>query len=461
MKIGFIAMSGVRAHNEELTELGLTLPGFVERNKVIASLPSLGLLTLAGMTPDTIDVEYTDVEDVNKVHDLPGEYDLVAISSYSAQIREAYELADRYRAVGTRVILGGLHVTALPQEALVHADSVVIGDGELSWPQLLHDFENDQLRTSYGSCATAFDLAEAPMPRFELLDPENYNRLTVQTSRGCPYDCEFCAASIRLSPGYRVKPVDKIIAEVRRIKEIWPKPFIEFADDNTFASKAHGKEMLRALAPEGIRWFTETDVSVGRDPELLSMMRDAGCAQVLIGFESTTREGVTGIETGSDWKARQYDSYFSSIERIQSHGISVNGCFVLGLDGSGEDSFRNVVTFARDSGLYEVQITIQTAFPGTPLYERLRDSGRLIQEEAWELCTLFDVNFVPDRMSVADLENGFRWLAEQIYSDEATSERRRLFRERLRDVLRSEQVARRKSNEPQVDPDHVRGGGPV
>ena len=149
MKLGLIAMSGVRAHNKELTELGLTLPGFIERNKIIASLPSLGLLTLAGMTPKDIDVEYLEVEDIEKVDDLPGDYDVVAISSFSAQIKEAYELADRFRAAGTRVLLGGLHVTARPDEALRHADSIVIGEGEPMWPELVSDLKRHQLRNYF------------------------------------------------------------------------------------------------------------------------------------------------------------------------------------------------------------------------------------------------------------------------------------------------------------------------
>ena len=434
MKLGLVAMSGVRAHNEELTRLGLTLPGFVERNKTIASLPSLGLLTLAGLTPDDVDFDYVEVEDLNELDGLPGDYDVVAISSFSAQMKEAYALADRFREAGVTVILGGLHVTALPDEAQQHADCIVIGEGEPVWPQVIKDAKRKQLSRRYDSRATPFNLGSSPMPRFELLDPDRYNRITVQTQRGCPFDCEFCAASIRLSPVYRVKPVERVIAEIRRIKEIWPKPFIEFADDNTFVNRKHAKAMLRALAREDIRWFTESDISLARDNELLALMRDSGCAQVLIGLESTSLAGLHGIEQKSDWKAKQIDSYASAIERIQSHGISVNGCFVLGLDGTGPESFENVRDFVRVSGLHEVQITIQTAFPSTPLYERLKREGRILQDGAWELCTLFDVNFRPDGMSVQELEQKFVWLAKELYSSEAAGARRRAFIGQLREL---------------------------
>jgi len=427
MRLALIAMSGLRAHNEELTRLGLTLPGFVQRNKTIASLPSLGLLTLAGMTPPDIELAYFEIEDLASFEGLPGDFDAVAISSFTAQIKQAYELADRFRSAGTRVILGGLHVTARPDEALQHADSIIIGEGEPFWPKLVEDLKNGRLQPVYDSRATPFDLAESPMPRYELLDPERYNRLTVQTQRGCPFDCEFCASSIRLSPLFRVKPVEKVIAEIRRIKEIWPTPFIEFADDNTFANKKHGKKLARALIAENVPWFTETDISVARDKELLALMRDSGCAQVLIGLESPSRSGLTGIEQKADWKAGQLDFYREAIARIQSYGITVNGCFVLGLDGTGPESFREVFDFVKDSGLYEVQVTIQTAFPGTPLYDRLQQSGRLIDETAWELCTLFDVNFRPDGMTAKELEDNFLWLVKELYSEEATTARRAKF----------------------------------
>jgi len=420
-------MSGLRAHNAELTRLGLTMPGFVERNKTIASLPSLGLLTLAGMTPDDVELGYFEVDHLADFDGLPDDYDTVAISSFSAQMKDAYVLADQFRAAGVRVILGGLHVTARPDEALAHADSIIIGEGEPSWPQLIGDLKRDDLQRIYDSRATPFNLADAPMPRYDLLDPEKYNRLTVQTQRGCPFDCEFCAASIRLSPLFRVKPVDKVIAEIQRIKEIWPNPFIELADDNTFANKKHAKRLVRALIPEDIKWFTETDISVARDPELLAMMRDSGCAQILIGLESPTQAGVSGVEQKSNWKAKQFDSYYSAIDRIQSYGITVNGCFVMGLDGTGPESFQQVLDFVRESGLFEVQVTIQTAFPATPLYDRLKKSGRIIDETAWELCTLFDVNFHPDGMTAKELEDNFLWLVQELYSAEATKARKSSF----------------------------------
>src|SRR5262245_12618879 len=299
-KIGFIAMSGIRAQNEELLKLGLTLPGFVERSKVIASLPSLSLLTLAGMTPPQFQIEYREIAELRQASELPDDYDLVAITSLSAQIFDAYGVADRYRQMGIPVVMGGLHVSSLPDEAKDHCTSVVIGEGEPLWPQVLEDFERGSLQPFYASSQSGmFDLSHAPMPRFDLLDPEKYNRITVQTSRGCPHKCEFCASSILLTARYKLKPVEKVLAEIRAIKSIWPRPFIECADDNSFVHRPHAKVLLRELAKEDLRWFTEADLRVSEDDELLKLMRDSGCQQVLIGFESPRRASLDGVETNA------------------------------------------------------------------------------------------------------------------------------------------------------------------
>jgi radical SAM superfamily enzyme YgiQ (UPF0313 family) len=430
-RIGLIAMSGVRAHNAELTALGLTLPGFVDRNKIIASLPSLGLLTLAGLTPDKFHVSYHEIADLKTLPELPVDFDLVAISTFTAQFYEACDVADYYRAKNIPVVMGGITATSLREQAKEHCTSVVIGEGELLWPELLADFERGVLKPFYAT-NREFDLADAPMPRFDLLNPEKYNRLTVQTSRGCPHKCEFCASSILLTPRYKVKPVEKVIAEIREIKKIWPRPFIEFADDNSFVHRKHYKKLLRELAKENVRWFTEADVRVAEDDELLALIRDSGCQQILIGLESPSRTSLYGIETKSNWKLRQKDYYKTAIEKIQSYGITVNGCFILGLDGDTRDVFADVLAFVRDSALYEVQVTFMTAFPGTPLYARLKNEGRILRDRAWELCTLFDINFQPKNMSIAELQSGFLGLVKQLYSAEETQTRRSQFKRMLK-----------------------------
>jgi radical SAM superfamily enzyme YgiQ (UPF0313 family) len=432
-RIGFIAMSGVRAHNAELTKLGLTLPGFVDRNRIIASLPSLGLLTLAGLTPETFAVEYHEIADLRKLSELPVHFDLVALSTFTAQLKEAYDVADFYRAKGISVVMGGLTVSSLHDEAREHCTSVVVGEGEPIWPEVLRDFESGHLKPLYAQSPPGrFALRDAPMPRFNLLDPGKYNRLTVQTSRGCPHRCSFCASSILLTPHYKVKPVEKVIAEIREIKKIWPRPFIEFADDNSFVDRDHYKQLLRELAKENVRWFTEADVRVAADDELLGLMRDSGCQQVLVGLESPRPASLDGVELKNNWKLRQQEFYRAAITKIQSYGITVNGCFILGLDADTPEVFDDVLQFVRDSGLYEVQVTFLTAFPGTPLYAQLKREGRIIRDQAWELCTLFDINFRPKSMTVEQLQAGFLSLVKRLYSAAETAGRRQQFRQRLK-----------------------------
>ncbi|NQT11938.1 MAG: B12-binding domain-containing radical SAM protein, partial [Planctomycetes bacterium] len=406
-----------------LLRLGLTLPGFVERSKAVASLPSLGLLTLAGCTPPEHECRYFEVEDIRQLDAPPDGLDLVAISSFSAQINEAYELADRYRAEGVPVVLGGLHVTALPEEAAGHADAVVVGEGESVWPQVVRDAESNRLQPYYRADGD-FPLDEAPEPAFDLLDMPNYNRLTIQASRGCPFRCQFCASSILLTPRYKQKPVDRVLAEVDHICRLWRRPFLEFADDNAFVNKSYWKRLLTEFKTRNVRWFAETDLSVHEDDELLTLMRESGCAQVLVGFESPVETGLAGLEMKNDWKRKHWPRYREAIQRIQSHGIRVNGCFVLGLDGHTPDVFDQVHDFAVETELFDVQITLQTPFPGTPLYERLQRENRLLHEGEWQRCTLFDINYRPQPMTVDQLRAGFHRLAVDLYSDEITKWRR-------------------------------------
>ena len=438
MRLGLVAMSGLRICDPEVLARGLSFPGLGRRAREIEALPSLGLLTLAGMTPAEIEVEYLEVRDADE-ESLPGRFDAVALSTLTATSKEAYRLAARFREAGTTVILGGLHATLCPEEARAHADCLVTGEGEAVWREVTRDLLAGRLRRRYDARARApFDLARSPMPRFDLLDPGRYPRFTVQTQRGCPLACEFCASSMRLSPKFRVKPVARVIAEVRRLKELFPRPFIEFADDNTFADKGHGRALMKELAKEGVRWFTETDVSVAEDEDLLRMMRDAGCQQVLIGFESPRRGTMDGVELKSNWKARRTGRYLRAVETIQKHGITVNGCFIFGMDGDGAESFGEVLGFVEESGLYDVQMTFLTPFPGTPLYERLSEEGRILAEGASETCTLFDINFRPERMSVEELRDGYLNLLEKIYGEEPAARRRRDFRARLRAARRRE-----------------------
>lgn len=433
MKIGLIALSGVRVRTKELAELGVTLPGFVRRGKVIASLPSLGLLTVVALTPPEHEVTYLEVAELKASTVLP-DFDLVGISSLSAQIDEAYTIADAYRARGTPVVMGGLHVSSLPDEALQHCDAVVIGGAEGVWPQVVRDATSGKLKVKYfGATDGVYAPANYVQPRFELLAGRPYNRITVQTSRGCPRACEFCAASLLITKRFNQKPVARVMQEIRAARRWIDQPFFEFADDNTFLNKQWGKELLRELIPEEIRWFTETDASVADDIELCNLLAESGCRQVLIGFESPVADDLNGLDP-VNWKRQRAPELRRVIDTLQSRGVSVNGCFILGLDSHTPEVFPLVLDFVKSSGLAEVQYTVLTPFPGSPLTARLKREGRLLQETYWDRCTLFDVNYRPAKMTVEELEAGMRWLFQETYNEAETAKRKKGFVKQYREA---------------------------
>tara|TARA_R100000027_G_scaffold32582_1_gene23864 strand:- start:1494 stop:2840 length:1347 start_codon:yes stop_codon:yes gene_type:complete len=430
-KIALVAMSGVRVKDRDLAEFGLTLPGFVERSEVIASLPSLGLLTLASHVPKNWECSYIECPGpIEEAHQqiTQSTFDIVAISSLSARIFEAYKLSDQLRAKDYTVILGGLHVSALPQEAMQHADSVLQGEGEHAIFQCLQDWENGRMSPFYSSLAEpalAFDISGARVPRYDLLDIRNYNRLTLQTTRGCPLDCSFCAASKTIST-FKKKPIDQIKKELDAIHQIWPTAFIELADDNTFIDKRWSLELVNALSETPFKWFTEADISIADSPELLKLLAGSGCVQILIGFESVNGLSLQNIDR-SNWKSKRFDRYRESILRIQSYGISVNGCFILGHDSDDPGVFEETLNFVESSQLSEVQITLLTPFPNTRLYQQLKEENRLFKEVYWDECTLFDLTFEPKRMSANTLRSGFHSLMKELYNPAATRSRKRAF----------------------------------
>lgn len=428
MKIGLLAMSGVRAHDQKLLELGLTLPGFVERSRTIASLPSLGLLYLAACTPPGHELVYAEAESDGAEPREIYACGLVAISTFTAQIFEAYAIADRLRSAGVKVAMGGLHVSVLPDEALQHADYVIVGEGENVWPAVVEAAAASRAPCVFRAADyPPVDAAQLPVPRFDLLPERRYNRYTVQATRGCPWRCEFCASTVMLQRPYRHRPVEHIVRDIRAIAERHPQPFIEFADDNTFVDTEWGKALCRALIPLRIKWFTETDLGVADDPELLELMRLSGCRQVLVGLESPTAAPLAGLERRSNRKARWAPHYAAAVQAIQAHGVTVNACFILGLDGHTPEVFRQTLEFAEQVRPYDVQITLLTPFPGTPLYDRLLREGRILQPGAWHLCTLFDVNYRPAGMTPQQLREGIYWLSGELYGAEATQRRRKGF----------------------------------
>ncbi len=420
-------MSGVRIYNDELKKLGMTLPGFIERGNVIASLPCLGLLTLAGNTPENWSVDYLEVDQVSSeiVQKLiSAKPDLVAMSSLSARINDAYLLSELLRSCGIHVVIGGLHASALPLEAVKYADSVAVGQGERLWSHFLKEFEAKRVPTIFSSGRKP-ELEPPKIPAFHLLNPDKYNRIPLQTTRGCPLDCSFCAAS-RLISDYGRKPLNRIDEELEAIGQIWPKPFIELADDNTFVNKEWGKKLALLLGKHKVKWFTETDISIADDDELLHLLAESGCSQLLIGLESVESKSLLATDS-KGWKHKKRDQYMEAIEKIQSAGISVNGCFVFGFDSDTDTVFEDTLEFVRTSGLSEVQVTILTPFLGTKLYADLKSSKRLLRAKFWDQCTLFDLTYRPANMSVKAFESSFRHLVKDLHSDSEVANRKKKF----------------------------------
>jgi radical SAM superfamily enzyme YgiQ (UPF0313 family) len=415
--VTLVPLVGFRIREEELLALGMSLPGLVPRAKAVGQLPALGLLTLAGMLLEHWTCDYRPADRCNDelVDEIAaGKPTFVAISALTASIREAYSLSDRLRSRGIATVLGGLHATACPEEASQHATSVAVGSGEAVWRQILSDAEAGRLQPIYR--AAARHVPEWPRPRFDLLGGRP-PRFTLQTARGCPLACDFCGAS-RLLGAFAEKPVAAIESELEAIGQIDSRPLVELADDNTFAGGRNPAELFASFQRAGVRYFTEADWRIGNRPDVLAGLAASGCAQVLVGIES-----LVFRYPGMGDKRAELDAMLDAVGRIQEAGVPVNGCFIVGADGEMRESLDRLAVFLLDSPLAEIQLTLQTPFPGTGLYRRLRDQGRLLADCDWPSYTLFDVTYQPDQMSPAELTAGFRELVRTVFSKSATERR--------------------------------------
>ena len=428
-RVAFVAMSGFRIREAEMLALGMTLPGLAARAGAIGSLPSLGLLTLAGLTPPDWDATWHeccgDIRAVAQRISLERPT-LVAISALTASVLDAYALADMLREEGLQVVMGGLHVSTCEAEAIAHCDAVVLGEGENVWHQVLHDAQSGRLQPTYRAAAPA-NLAHAPIPRWELLGGRERPRYTLQTARGCPLACEFCGASRLLGP-FREKPAAQVAAELAAITAQQPRVCIELADDNTFAGKRDAKELLNVMRASGVRWFTECDWRIGERPDVLERLAESGCVQVLVGVETL----ALGADAYGGLGAKRADltRVMDALQRVQNAGVAVIGCFVVGGDQDDESSIHALGEWLIQSPLADVQITVQTPFPGTGLRAKLERAGRLLPDRSWESCTLFDVGYQPSRMTVEQLERAFRNVVAMVHAPSEHA-RRREIRQRI------------------------------
>ena len=420
--VAFVPMTGLRVHEEELLDFGMTLPGLKRRADALAELPPLGLLTLAGMTPDNWSCSFHESARfaellVDEIVDRQPTF--AAISALTASVMEAYRLSDALRTRGVATVIGGLHATVCADEASEHCDAVVAGEGELVWSRVLDDAQHSRLGGIYRADA-AFDLAHSPLPRFDLLGDRTRPRFLLQTERGCPFSCEFCGASRLLGP-FREKPVRRIAEELEALRTIDTSPWLELSDDNTFAHRQDVEQLLQLFADANVRYFTESDWQLGEREEILRGLAASGCVQVLVGIES-----LSFRYPGMGAKQAELSRIMDAVQAIQEAGVVVNGCFIVGAEGETDESLDRLIAFILESPLAEVQITLQTPFPGTALYERLARDGRLIVERDWSHYTLFDVTYRPDAMTVEHLENGFCRVLRAVFSPTAAERRGKL-----------------------------------
>lgn len=367
--------------------------------------PPLGLATLAGyLDPDDeIDLQDEHVERLN----LDDEPDLVVIEVYITSAYRAYAIADHYRRKGAYVCLGGLHPTALPGEASLHADSVFLGPGEDTWPQFLRDFRGGCSRRLYRS--TVRTLAGVPRPRRDLIKRHLYlvpNSIVV--SRGCPHHCDFCYKDAFYAGGksFYVQAVDEALAEIERL----PGRHLYFLDDHLFGNPRLAAALFDGLRGMGRLWQAAGTVQSVLRPGLLEKAAASGLRSLFVGFETLSRDNLIGVHKGQNLN-RDYDA---AIRRLHDLGVMVNASFVFGMDGDDETVFDRTVAWAIRQGVETTTFHILTPYPGTPLYRRLLQQRRITTFD-WDMYDTRHAVFEPARMSARALEAGYWRAYRQFY----------------------------------------------
>jgi radical SAM superfamily enzyme YgiQ (UPF0313 family) len=422
MKIGLISPHGVEHFQE-----GNIFNEFISSRKDLSDftddelevMPNLALLTLAGyIDTNEHQVEYIEESFIYEPGKIPEyfsrHYDLVAISAFTFQAPRAYLLGDRFRSLGIPVVMGGNHITALPDEALLHADFVIAGEGEDVFPQFFEDFKNGTAKRLYES-SRSVDLSTIPAPRFDLLlHKERYNKIPIQATRGCPHNCEFCSITAVYGHKFRVKPVENVIEEIKLAKSIFGKPHISFVDENMLVNRKYAKELLKLMIPLDVAWECYCDISVAEDEDLLDLMRESGCYEIQVGLETVNPESLREV---SPWKYKKISSYPEYIKKIQGHGVGVMGLFMIGMDCDDTTIFRRLWDFIKENRIFESDLAIMTPLPGSDLYLRLKKEGR-VTSEIWNRYTWYHINYKPALMTEEELKKGMLWLHRKIHSPE-------------------------------------------
>lgn len=381
------------------------------RWKGIVNFYRLTLPLLAGLTPkDRYDISVYD-ECVDVVP-LSEDFDIVAMSVMTAYAPRAYELARHFRASGATVVMGGHHPTLLSNEVAGHADVVAVGDAEPIWQSILHDFESGRLKKVYRSEEVGLNSEFRKYPDREVV--QNKSMLvfnTVETSRGCPYRCEYCTIASFYNAGYKKYHIESVVSDI----EGTSGEYIFFVDDNIIGGNTidrnRTKELLRAIIPLRKKWFCQATVNFADDEELLSLATLAGCVGVYLGLESVSTDSLNEVK--KSWN--KPDSYVERIKKIRSHGIAIEAGLIFGFDHDDRDVFDRTAEFITKTGIESPNAHLLTPYPGTPLFARLYREDRILTYD-WSLYNTGNVVFKPLKMTPDELFEGYVKWYQEIFS---------------------------------------------
>lgn len=358
----------------------------------------LSICTLAALTPEYPDLDIRLID--GSVEPVPLDYDadLVAISVITGCAASAYAIADHYRGRNTPVVLGGVHVTILPGEAIRHADAIVIGRAEKAWPRLIEDFRSGRMHKIYEE-DDVDDLFGVPSPRRDLHRRSGYMVPdSIQATRGCKKVCDFCTVPA-VWPKYLRRPVDDVIRDIRATKG----RYIAFNDVSIAEDPEYAKELFTAMIPLGRKWGGLATVDIVNDPELLELMKASGCGYLLFGFESGSQATLKGIRKGFN-KPVNYEDVIRAMHAIN---ISVQGCFVFGFDHDTTDVFQHTVALVNDLKIDIPRYSLYTPYPGTELFRRLQGEDRILSYN-WDDYDTMHVVIQPALMTPEELYSGFK-----------------------------------------------------
>ena len=357
----------------------------------------VNLAICAAAAPPGWQVEIVD-ECVREGGHVPrGDVEVVGIGAMTTQAPRGYALADAYRKLGVKVIMGGIHPSVLPQEALEHSDAVCVGDAEGTFPEVLNDIAAGR---EWRGIYDWRDFPEAPIatPRKELLNPKDYLVYNpIQTTRGCPHDCTFCTTPAVFGRKFRQRSIESIVEEIKEAQERGGNFFI-FSDDNFAGNHRWARQLCEQLKPLRIKWASQCDILISNNDKLLAAMRASGCQGLILGLESSNPATLT--EARKDYV--KAESYLARIKKIQAQGISLWGSFIFGFDNDTWETCRATVGFARRAGLVMSCYPILTPYPGTAVFEEYKKQGRLLTED-WQKYNGSTVVFQPKRMTVEQL----------------------------------------------------------